>query len=679
MIHVAEHPEFRREGTTCTPRSRSPSRRRRWGPSRAVPTLDGEHELQVPAGTQSGTRFRLRGKGVPSLDRRGRGDHYLTVVVHTPESLDTEQRELLERLAGDRGRAWRRPRAVRSGQGHLQLRPAPASIVVRLKLAVHGAEPLAWSRGGAPSSWLPAGLEEMVVGILGAACLGVDGFACGGGEIGRHFAAASDADAARRERSPTAGAAGIRTATAASACGEARRGRTAGSSDYQASLQPQPLGRRFLVDPAGRGAAGDRIVISLVPGQAFGTGEHPTTRLCVSALEREVVDGSRWADVGCGSGILPWWRGTAARPRCSPWISIPRPCRWRARWWSGTARRTPSASPGGRRTTSRPRGVGRPRGQHRSRVLRRQRGRAGERQAQSGRPPDRLRFPRGNGTRCEARSPTPDCRRSGVRVPRAGRSASSRRRRSVMARLWRVHPRGAFPQEAGAAVELSEAETHHVLRVLRLQAGDALGVFDGAGSEWLAPTIEATDGGRVTVRLDRRLEHAVESALEIVLYPGMCRADRMEWLVQKATELGVSAVRPLADRGGGTPRVERSQADAAGDASRSRPASRADGAASRAIEPIAACRGRRPTTFWPCCWTRPPARSRCRVSARESSGRPRSVWLAVGTRGRAGGRPGPQPGWRAARLGPRTLRSETAGSGRGVDRAPPVGRSGFFG
>jgi ribosomal protein L11 methyltransferase len=74
---------------------------------------------------------------------------------------------------------------------------------------------------------------------------------------------------------------------------------------YQAKLGPRPLGERFVVDWRGRGGveAGRRRIL-LVPGRAFGTGEHPTTRLCVGALEREVRDGSRWIDLGTGSGVL---------------------------------------------------------------------------------------------------------------------------------------------------------------------------------------------------------------------------------------------------------------------------------------------------------------------------------------------------------------------------------------
>lgn len=74
---------------------------------------------------------------------------------------------------------------------------------------------------------------------------------------------------------------------------------------YQASLAPFPIGTRFVVHPTGVGGPLDgREPLLLVPGRAFGTGEHPTTRMAVDELERRVRPGSRWLDVGCGSGIL---------------------------------------------------------------------------------------------------------------------------------------------------------------------------------------------------------------------------------------------------------------------------------------------------------------------------------------------------------------------------------------
>jgi len=64
-----------------------------------VETFDGDVSMEVPAGTQSGETFRLQGKGMPRLQRRGHGDLYVQVQVVTPESLNEEQREALEAFA----------------------------------------------------------------------------------------------------------------------------------------------------------------------------------------------------------------------------------------------------------------------------------------------------------------------------------------------------------------------------------------------------------------------------------------------------------------------------------------------------------------------------------------------------------------------------------------------------
>jgi molecular chaperone DnaJ len=64
-----------------------------------VETLDGPERLRIDAGTESGTVLRLRGKGVPHLQRRGRGDLFVTLHIVTPRDLSKEERSLLERLA----------------------------------------------------------------------------------------------------------------------------------------------------------------------------------------------------------------------------------------------------------------------------------------------------------------------------------------------------------------------------------------------------------------------------------------------------------------------------------------------------------------------------------------------------------------------------------------------------
>ena len=64
-----------------------------------VPTIDGKITMILPAGTQNGRRFRLRGKGVPALQGSMRGDHYITVQVVLPDKLDARSRALLEEFA----------------------------------------------------------------------------------------------------------------------------------------------------------------------------------------------------------------------------------------------------------------------------------------------------------------------------------------------------------------------------------------------------------------------------------------------------------------------------------------------------------------------------------------------------------------------------------------------------
>jgi molecular chaperone DnaJ len=65
--------------------------------------IDGDERVRIEAGTESGTIVRLKGKGVPNLNRRGRGDLYVTLHVLTPKALSREERQLLARLAELRG------------------------------------------------------------------------------------------------------------------------------------------------------------------------------------------------------------------------------------------------------------------------------------------------------------------------------------------------------------------------------------------------------------------------------------------------------------------------------------------------------------------------------------------------------------------------------------------------
>jgi molecular chaperone DnaJ len=99
VLHVEEDEVFQRQDTHlyCTLPVSFPQAA--LGAELSVPTLEGEERLKIPEGTQSGSVFRLKGKGLASLNGRGRGDQFVTVQVVTPTKLNREQRKLLERLA----------------------------------------------------------------------------------------------------------------------------------------------------------------------------------------------------------------------------------------------------------------------------------------------------------------------------------------------------------------------------------------------------------------------------------------------------------------------------------------------------------------------------------------------------------------------------------------------------
>jgi molecular chaperone DnaJ len=99
VIHVAEHDQFERQGNNLYEAVPITFAQAALGAEIMVQTLDAEEKLKVPMGTQTGTVFRLRGKGMPILGGRGRGDLFVSVTVVTPTTLTREQKRLLEQLA----------------------------------------------------------------------------------------------------------------------------------------------------------------------------------------------------------------------------------------------------------------------------------------------------------------------------------------------------------------------------------------------------------------------------------------------------------------------------------------------------------------------------------------------------------------------------------------------------
>jgi molecular chaperone DnaJ len=98
VIHVAEHDLFERQGNNLYASVPITFAQAALGSEIKVKTLSGEDNLKVPAGTQTGTVFRVRGQGMPVLGGRGRGDLFVSVSVVTPTMLTREQRKLLEQL-----------------------------------------------------------------------------------------------------------------------------------------------------------------------------------------------------------------------------------------------------------------------------------------------------------------------------------------------------------------------------------------------------------------------------------------------------------------------------------------------------------------------------------------------------------------------------------------------------
>ncbi|MFL6575748.1 MAG: 16S rRNA (uracil(1498)-N(3))-methyltransferase [Povalibacter sp.] len=109
-------------------------------------------------------------------------------------------------------------------------------------------------------------------------------------------------------------------------------------------------------------------------------------------------------------------------------------------------------------------------------------------------------------------------------------------------RLTRIFCEG--PLTSGAIVPLSSAGAYHVGRVLRMRPGAPLIVFDGTGVDFPSEIVEV-EGDKVSVRLRNQTPGTGESPLKITLVQGVSRGERMDWTLQKATELGVIGVAPV--------------------------------------------------------------------------------------------------------------------------------------
>lgn len=102
-VMVRPHEIFRRDGTAVFCEAPITFTQAVLGGTLEIPTIDGKVKYDIPEGTQTGTVFRLRGKGIPVLNGRGRGDQYVTVNIETPRNLNREQKEALKKFSESLG------------------------------------------------------------------------------------------------------------------------------------------------------------------------------------------------------------------------------------------------------------------------------------------------------------------------------------------------------------------------------------------------------------------------------------------------------------------------------------------------------------------------------------------------------------------------------------------------
>ena len=99
MVELNPHPTFERQGNDLLMEVTVNLPEAILGTEVSVPTLDGGVSMKIPAGTQSGSVFRLKGKGMPELRGQGVGDELVKVNVEIPRRLSDRQRALVEELA----------------------------------------------------------------------------------------------------------------------------------------------------------------------------------------------------------------------------------------------------------------------------------------------------------------------------------------------------------------------------------------------------------------------------------------------------------------------------------------------------------------------------------------------------------------------------------------------------
>lgn len=101
VVEIPNHPVFKRDGSDVYVQAQVNAVEAMLGTEVKVPTLYGDVKLQIPAGTQPGQSFKIKGKGLPRIARFGRGDQYVKASVYVPRNLNGKQKDLLRALLKD--------------------------------------------------------------------------------------------------------------------------------------------------------------------------------------------------------------------------------------------------------------------------------------------------------------------------------------------------------------------------------------------------------------------------------------------------------------------------------------------------------------------------------------------------------------------------------------------------
>ena len=103
-VFVRPHPFFERDGFDVWCDVTVTFTQAALGDTLQVPTLDGKVKYDLPAGTQPGTVFKLKARGIQNLNGRGKGDQLIRVLVEVPKNLNSRQKELLKELQDELGK-----------------------------------------------------------------------------------------------------------------------------------------------------------------------------------------------------------------------------------------------------------------------------------------------------------------------------------------------------------------------------------------------------------------------------------------------------------------------------------------------------------------------------------------------------------------------------------------------